>query len=61
MMLFGLNKLDAFPIDVWIKRVIDGRYGKDFDPKIFGEYAGIAQQYMFYYARTGNSESERNI
>ena len=49
--LFSLHKIDAFPIDVWIKRAIDEHYGKGFDPKIFGEYAGIAQQYMFYYQR----------
>ena len=59
MMLFGLHRLDAFPVDVWIKRVIDGQYGGDFDPGIFGEYAGIAQQYMFYYARSGAREEEK--
>ena len=52
-MLFGLQMLDAFPIDVWIKKVISAHYGKSFDPSIFTPYAGIAQQYMFYYARCG--------
>ncbi len=51
--LFGLQMLDAFPIDVWIKKVISAHYGKSFDPSIFTPYAGIAQQYMFYYARCG--------
>ena len=52
--LFGLHMLDAFPMDVWMKRVIAEQYGPAFDPKIFTPYAGIAQQYMFYYARSGN-------
>ena len=49
--LFGLQMLDAFPIDVWIKKVIAAHYGKGFDPSVFSPYAGIAQQYMFYYGR----------
>ncbi|MBQ8975706.1 MAG: DNA-3-methyladenine glycosylase 2 family protein [Oscillospiraceae bacterium] len=51
--LFGLQMLDAFPIDVWIKKVLATQYGRDFDPSVFSPYAGIAQQYMFYYARSG--------
>jgi N-glycosylase/DNA lyase len=53
--LFGLNMLDAFPQDVWIKRAIAEQYGKTFDPKIFTPYAGIAQQYIFYYTRSKNT------
>lgn len=49
--LFGLGHMDAFPIDVWIKRVIDKYYDKSFTPTVFGEYAGIAQQYLFYHER----------
>lgn len=52
VVLFGLHMTNAFPVDVWIKRVISANYGKDFDPKIFGSAAGLAQQYMFYYARS---------
>ena len=51
--LFSLHKLDAFPIDVWMKKAIKEHYGDGFDPAIFGEYAGVAQQYMFYYQRGG--------
>jgi len=52
MLLFGLQKLDAFPVDVWVRRATETLYGKGFDPKsAFGPYAGIAQQYLFYYAR----------
>jgi N-glycosylase/DNA lyase len=50
--LFGLHKVDAFPIDVWIRRIIDERYGGNFDKTRFSEYAGIVQQYMFFYRRS---------
>jgi N-glycosylase/DNA lyase len=53
VILFGLHMLDAFPIDTWIRKAIDAQYGKGFDPYVFSPYAGIAQQYMFYYARSG--------
>lgn len=49
--LFGLSYTEAFPIDVWIKRVIEKYFDADFTPQIFGEYAGIAQQYLFYNER----------
>ena len=51
--LFGLHMLDSFPLDVWMKRAIKDQYGKGFDPAVFSPYAGIAQQYIFYYARSG--------
>jgi len=59
--LFGLAKYDAFPVDVWVKRVIEEFYLKDKDlslPKLrkyclekFENMGGYAQQYLFYYAR----------
>ena len=58
--LFGLGQLDAFPIDVWVRRVMHQVYGCDerdaagmqaFARENFGEYGGIAQQYLFYYIR----------
>ncbi len=49
--LFGLSFTEAFPIDVWIKRVIEKYFDSSFTPQIFGEYAGIAQQYLFYNER----------
>ena len=52
--LFGLNMLDAFPLDVWMKRAVSKHYGKDFNPAIFTPYAGVAQQYIFYYTRSGS-------
>lgn len=50
-LLFGHAKLDAFPIDVWIKKVIEKYFDNDFQPESLGEYAGVAQQYLFYYER----------
>lgn len=49
--LFGLHKLEAFPIDVWINRILQDRYNGKFDTGLFPGYAGIVQQYMFYYER----------
>jgi N-glycosylase/DNA lyase len=50
--LFGFHMLDVFPVDTWMKRVIKERYGGKLDPAIFGGYAGLAQQYMFFHARS---------
>lgn len=50
-MLFGFDKTEAFPIDVWIKRVLAKYYPDGLDITALGKYAGIAQQYLFYYER----------
>ena len=63
VLLFALEHLDAFPIDVWIERVLRDSYfrGKrrvttarlrDFAQSHFGPYGGYAQQYLFHHART---------
>ncbi|MPM13306.1 hypothetical protein SDC9_59662 [bioreactor metagenome] len=58
--LFGMQKYDTFPVDVWVKRVMQEFYvEEDMSlPKIrkyaidkFGDLAGFAQQYLFYYER----------
>ncbi len=51
--LFGLARYDAFPVDVWIRRVGEKYFPEDknFNGSRFGEFAGIAQQYLFYYER----------
>ncbi len=54
-LLFGLGHLEAFPIDVWMKRALREHFPPDFDPASLGEYAGLAQQYIFYYARSTNN------
>ena len=51
VLLFGYGFFDAFPKDVWIKRVIEKYYGENFDESIFKPYGGIAQQYLFYSER----------
>ena len=58
--LFGLGRLEAFPIDVWVRRVMNRLYGIDekdikgmnaYAAEHFGANGGIAQQYLFYYIR----------
>ena len=51
VLLFGLSKTDSFPVDVWIKRVLDNVYPNGFDATVYGDLAGIVQQYLFFYAR----------
>lgn len=58
--LFSLGHRNAFPVDVWIKRIMESMYfgGETDIPTIqkfaeehFGEYGGYAQQYLFYYSK----------
>ncbi len=51
-LLFSCGRFEAFPRDVWIKRVAERLYPNGL-PECFGEYAGIAQQYLFYHIRSG--------
>lgn len=60
ILLFAFNKDEAFPVDVWVKRVMEYFYLKEdtnvkligsHGARIFGKLAGFAQQYLFYYAR----------
>ena len=55
--LFGFANLEAFPIDVWMKRAIDTYFDGRLDPTPLGRFAGIAQQYIFHYIR--NLESKK--
>ena len=50
--LFGLHHMEAFPIDVWIKRALKEHFPPGFDPASLGDFAGLAQQYIFYYIRS---------
>ena len=50
-LLFGFGRYDAFPVDVWIRRVTEKYFCEGFTPEELGPYAGIAQQYLFYYER----------
>ncbi|MDL2300355.1 DNA-3-methyladenine glycosylase 2 family protein [Clostridiaceae bacterium OttesenSCG-928-D20] len=57
VILFGLHNMSAFPIDVWMKRALIENFPKNFNPASFGEYAGLAQQYIFNYARNKGEEN----
>jgi len=51
VLLYGFGKTEAFPVDVWIKKSLERHFPDGFDVKRLGKYAGIAQQYLFYYER----------
>ncbi|MBB1522969.1 MAG: 8-oxoguanine DNA glycosylase [Clostridiales bacterium] len=59
IMLFGFNRIDSFPIDVWVKRVMQEEFfgGEEVSNKKIEEFAntlykkGLAQQYLFYWRR----------
>ncbi len=50
-LLFGFRKFDAFPIDVWVKKILSKYYSKGQSKHFSDINAGIAQQYLFYYER----------
>jgi N-glycosylase/DNA lyase len=59
-LLFGAGRLEAFPVDVWILKTMERRYGltgwkpaqvAQFGRAHFGPFAGLAQQYLFAYER----------
>lgn len=58
-LLFGCHRLDCFPMDVWMKRVMAECFPGQ-DKSIFGPCAGVAQQYLFHYARTGGIFASSN-
>jgi len=49
--LYGLGHLEAFPIDVHIRRVLEREYSGAFPFTQFGSFAGLVQQLIFYYER----------
>ncbi len=51
IMLFAYHRLDAFPEDVWIKRAVANEYPGGFPAEMYSGYAGIMQQYIFFYMR----------
>jgi len=60
VMLFSLGYYNAFPVDTWIKKIMQKMYMPDeedvkkmeeFGRNLFGEYGGFAQQYLFVSAR----------
>jgi len=70
VMLFAYERLRAFPIDVWIERVLKEKYFprkrkvtaqqlRAFCQTYFGEQGGYAQQYLFHHARKGGAKVVR--
>lgn len=63
VLLFGFQKYEAFPVDVWIARIMRKIYFNErnvselkiaeFARKRWGNLAGYVQQYLFHFARTG--------
>jgi N-glycosylase/DNA lyase len=62
VLLFGMGRLEAFPIDTWVQKILTRAYGLeawkteqllDFARIHFGPSAGLAQQYLFAAARAG--------
>ena len=63
VLLFTYHRRETFPVDVWIKRVMETLFighevpkkqVDDYAREIFGKDAGYAQQYLFYYGRENN-------
>ncbi len=52
--LFAYHRLGAFPEDVWILKTIEQYYAGNFPHHLYEGFAGVIQQYMFFYARSGN-------
>ena len=61
IMLFCMQQYDSFPVDVWVKRVMNRLYGfdesdikgmKNFAADKYMNLGGFAQQYLFYYIRS---------
>lgn len=49
--LFGLHHLNAFPKDVWVKRILAEFYKNGYPYEKYTPYNGVYQQYMFAYYR----------
>ncbi len=49
--LFGWHKMDSYPIDTWIKKMIDEVYDGHFDATPYEGFEGFVQQLQFYYYR----------
>lgn len=49
--LFGFHRLAAFPVDVWIQKVLDREYPQGFPHHLHQQHGGVLQQYMFCYER----------
>lgn len=55
IVLFGLHGLETCPIDTWMKKLIEEDYGSVRPEWMESRYAGVYQQYAFYYKRDRRS------
>ena len=51
ILLYGLGHLEAFPVDVWIRRILEREFPDGFPVSRYAGFAGLVQQIMFYYER----------
>ena len=58
--LFGLHHINAFPQDVWIKRILQNEYPQGYPFDAYAPYNGVYQQYMFAYYRKNNGKVPSN-
>lgn len=58
-LLFGFGCVDAFPIDVWVKRIMGELY-PDGLPECTNGIRGIAQQYLFHWRRNLEEDTRKN-
>lgn len=56
-LLYGFGRIESFPVDVWVKRIVEELY-PDGLPECIKGYEGIAQQYLFHWRR--NSKEFKN-
>ena len=49
VLLYGLGRKKEVPVDVWMKKIFEKYFNNS--PVDFGEFAGVAQQYLFFYER----------
>lgn len=54
--LFALHHVDAFPVDTHIRQILDTHYPDGFPFARYQGYAGILQQYMFFYKRSAGRQ-----
>ncbi len=51
ILLYGMGHLDAFPVDTWIRRVLDREFPGGFPMERYAGFGGLIQQMIFYYER----------
>ena len=59
IMLFGLHRMNSYPRDVWINRMIDDIYGGNFDVTPYSDFAGYVQQLQFFCYRKTAKEGNK--